>query len=131
MKHQPKETPLSPTMLDKKVRAGRFSAKARTINIGSETEQRLIRVRLTAQLRDYAHGAREVDLESATNLRTMVSKLEESYPGIGGRIVDDQGKIRAHVNVFVNSENSRELKNENTPLRDGDVVHILPAVSGG
>ena len=118
-------------MLDKKVRAGRFSAKARTINIGSETEQRLIRVRLTAQLRDYAHGAKEVGLESATDLRTMVSKLEESYPGIGGRIVDDQGKIRAHVNVFVNSENSRELKNENTPLRDGDVVHILPAVSGG
>jgi len=61
----------------------------------------------------------------------MVSKLDQSYPGLGGRIVDDQGKIRAHVNVFVNSENSRELKNENTPLHDGDVVHILPSVSGG
>jgi len=91
----------------------------------------LIRVRLTAQLREYANGAREVDLDSAADLRTMVSKLDQSYPGIGGRIVDDQGKIRAHVNVFVNSENSRELKNENTPLRDGDVVHILPSVSGG
>lgn len=91
----------------------------------------MIRVRLTAQLRDYAHGAREVELDSASNLRTMVNKLERYYPGIGGRIVDDQGNIRAHVNVFVNSENSRELKNENTPLRDGDVVHILPSVAGG
>jgi len=91
----------------------------------------LIRVRLTAQLRDYAHGAREVELDSASNLRTMVNKLERYYPGIGGRIVDDQGNIRAHVNVFVNSENSRELNNENTPLRDGDVVHILPSVAGG
>jgi len=91
----------------------------------------LIRVRLTAQLRDYAHGAREVDLDSASDLSSVVSKLEESFPGIGGRIVDDQGKIRAHVNVFVNSENSRELKNELTPLRDGDVVHILPSVAGG
>ena len=91
----------------------------------------MIRVRLTAQLRDYAHGSREVKLDSATDLRTMVRKLEQSYPGIGGRIVDDQGRIRAHVNVFVNSANSRELKNENTPLRDGDVVHILPSVAGG
>jgi len=91
----------------------------------------LIRVRLTAQLRDYARGAREVELDSASDLGSMVSKLEESFPGIGGRIVDDQGRIRAHVNVFVNSENSRELRNERTPLRDGDVVHILPSVAGG
>jgi len=91
----------------------------------------LIRVRLTAQLRDYVHGAREVELDSASDLGSVVSKLEKSFPGIGGRIVDDQGKIRAHVNVFVNSENSRELKNESTPLRDGDVVHILPSVAGG
>ena len=91
----------------------------------------MIRVRLTAQLRDYARGAKEVELDSASDLGSMVSKLEESFPGIGGRIVDDQGRIRAHVNVFVNSENSRELRNERTPLRDGDVVHILPSVAGG
>ena len=91
----------------------------------------MIRVRLTAQLRDYAHGARVVDLDSAADLRGMVGKLEKSFPGIGGRIVDDQGKIRAHVNVFVNSENCRELGEEKTPLRDGDVVYILPSVSGG
>jgi len=88
-------------------------------------------VRLTAQLKDLAKGAREVELDSADDLGTMVRKLDTSFPGIGGRIVDDQGKIRAHVNVFVNSENSRELGREKTKLRDGDVVHILPAVSGG
>jgi sulfur-carrier protein len=91
----------------------------------------LIRVRLTAQLKDLARGAREVDLDSADDLGTMVRKLDTSFPGIGRRIVDDQGRIRAHVNVFVNSENSRELDREKTKLRDGDVVHILPAVSGG
>ena len=91
----------------------------------------MIRVRLTAQLRDYAKGTREVELDSAGDLRSMVGMLEKSFPGIGGRIVDDQGKIRVHVNVFVNSENSRELNNEKTRLRDGDVVHILPSVAGG
>jgi molybdopterin synthase sulfur carrier subunit len=88
-------------------------------------------VRLTAQLRDYTHGARELKLDSAPDLQAMVALLEKSFPGIGGRIVDDQGKIRPHVNVFVNSENSRELENEKTPLKDGDVVHILPSVAGG
>ena len=91
----------------------------------------MIRVRLTAQLRDFVRGANEVDLDSADDLGAMVRKLDTSYPGIGGKIVDDQGRIRAHVNVFVNSENSRELGKEKTKLRDGDVVHILPAVSGG
>jgi len=88
-------------------------------------------VRLTAQLKDLAKGAREVELDSAEDLGTVVRKLDTSFPGIGGRIVDDQGRIRAHVNIFVNSENSRELGREKTKLRDGDVVHILPAVSGG
>ena len=91
----------------------------------------MIRVRLTAQLRDYTDGAREVEIDSAADLRAMVGKLDKSFPGIGGRIADDQGNIRAHVNVFVNSENSRELGKEETPLKDGDVVHILPSVSGG
>ena len=91
----------------------------------------MIRVRLTAQLKDLAKGAREVELDSAEDLGTVVRKLDKSFPGLGGRIVDDQGRIRAHVNVFVNSENSRELGREKTKLRDGDVVHILPAVSGG
>ena len=88
-------------------------------------------MRLTAQLREYAHGAGEVELDSAPNLQAMVGELEKSFPGIGGRIADDQGRIRAHVNVFVNSENSRELENEKTALMDGDVVHVLPSVSGG
>ena len=91
----------------------------------------MIRVMLTAQLKDYTRGAREVKVASADDLGTMVTQLDSSFPGIGGRIVDEQGKIRTHVNIFVNSENSRFLQFEKTKLRDGDVVHILPAVSGG
>ena len=91
----------------------------------------MIRVCLTAQLRDFARGASEVQLDSADDLRTMVRELDSAFPGIGGRIADDQGRIRAHVNVFVNSENSRELENERTRLKDGDTVHILPSVAGG
>jgi len=91
----------------------------------------LIRVRLTGQLKDLTEGANEVDLDSAKDLNGMVEELESTYPGLGRRIVDDQGKIRRYVNVFVNAENSRELANEKTRLKDGDVVHILPSVAGG
>jgi len=91
----------------------------------------LIRVHLSGQLQDVTGGMGEVDLDSASDLEAMVTELESSYPGLGRRIVDDQGKIRTYVNVFVNKENSRELDRERTKLRDGDVVHVLPSVAGG
>jgi MoaD family protein len=91
----------------------------------------LIRVLLAGQLQDLTRGTREVELEAVDDLEGMVTKLERSYPGLGRRIVDDQGKIRTYVNVFVNSENSRELRREKTRLKDGDVVHVLPSVAGG
>jgi len=57
-------------------------------------------------------------------------KLDRAFPGIGGRIMDDQGRIRSYVNVFVNSENSRDLQNERTRVKDGDTIHYF-AVRGG
>jgi len=91
----------------------------------------LIRVHLTGQLRDLSKGASQVEVEAAEDVKSMVMKLDSRYPGMGQRILDDQERIRQHVNIFINSENSRELQREKTKLRDNDVVHILPAVSGG
>ncbi len=86
---------------------------------------------MTGQLKDLTRGVSEVEMESASDLQVMVARLDRTYPGIGRKIVDDQGRIRVHVNVFVNNENSRDLDNEKTRLRDGDVVYILPSVAGG
>lgn len=91
----------------------------------------MIRVLLTGQLMDLTRGTREVDLENAVDLELMVGRLDEAFPGIGRKILDDQGKIRSYVNVFVNSDNSRDLDNERTKLKDGDTIHILPSVAGG
>ena len=91
----------------------------------------MIRVHLTGQLRDLTKGASQVEVDAAEDLRAMVNKLDSRFPGMGQRIMDDQEKIRQHVNIFVNSENSRELQRERTKLKDDDVIHILPAVSGG
>jgi sulfur-carrier protein len=92
---------------------------------------RLIRVRLSGQLRDWTHGVSSLEMDTVTDLQSMVRRLDARFPGIGQRIVDDQEKIRTHVNIFVNSENSKDLERERTKLRDGDTVHILPSVAGG
>jgi MoaD family protein len=91
----------------------------------------VIRVKLTAQLKDWTGGVSEVQLESAKDLKTAFELLDEEFPHIGQRFLDDQGRIRSHVNVFVNSANARELEREETKLVDGDVVHILPSIAGG
>jgi sulfur-carrier protein len=91
----------------------------------------LILVRLTGQLRDLTNGTRELKLKSAADVQSMVKQLDATFPGIGQRIMDDQDRIRAYVNVFVNNENSRDLSKERTKLKDGDIVHILPSVAGG
>jgi len=91
----------------------------------------VIKVRLTAQLKDWTGGSSELDLDSPGNLRGVFRELNAAFPGIDQRILDDEGRLRDHVNVFVNSENSRDLDHEETRLRDGDVVVILPSVAGG
>lgn len=91
----------------------------------------MIHVRLSGQLKDWTNGLTRVDVDAALDVLSVIRKLDKTFPGIGQRIVDDQDKIRAHVNVFVNLENSRDLGKEKARLQDGDTVHILPAVSGG
>jgi molybdopterin converting factor small subunit len=61
----------------------------------------------------------------------LLDALEGRYPGIKGRLCDEAGKLRRFLNVYVNSEDIRFLDNQNTPLKDGDEVSIVPAVAGG
>jgi molybdopterin synthase sulfur carrier subunit len=57
--------------------------------------------------------------------------IERSHPSLYRGICDETGKVRAHVNLFVNESHLRELSGLDTPLSHGDVIFILPAVSGG
>jgi len=83
-------------------------------------------VRLRAPLSELAGGNRELHLDGAT-VSEVLRALEGAHPEIAGWILDEQGHIRRHVNVFVN----RETGSEDTSLAPGDTVHVLPAISGG
>jgi sulfur-carrier protein len=89
-----------------------------------------INVRIPTQLRELAGGAAEVDVEGAT-VSEVLKQLEAAHPGFAARLYDDQGQLRRFVNVFVADEDIRFQKGLDTPVAEGQVVSIVPAVAGG
>jgi MoaD family protein len=75
-------------------------------------------------------GASELALVAAS-VRGVLDELEQRYPALHRSVCDETGAVRRHVNVFVNTEHMRDCQGLDTPLAPGDVVTILPAVSGG
>jgi sulfur-carrier protein len=91
----------------------------------------MIRVKLSGQLGDFTGGASQVTVDSAPTVLKLVDALETRFPGIRGRILDEQEKARPYVNIFVDGENIRDKAQEMTRLADGNLVYILPSVAGG
>ena len=67
----------------------------------------------------------------AKTVGNAITELQSRYPGIKERLVDETGAVRRFVNVYVNEEDIRFLQNQQTPLKDGDEVSIIPAIAGG
>ena len=89
----------------------------------------LITVHVPGPLRASA-GASELTV-SATSVRDLLEELERNHPALHRGICDETGTVRRHVNLFVNTNHMRDRNGLDTPLASGDVVTILPAVSGG
>ena len=89
-----------------------------------------IEVRIPTILRTYTGGAKAVDGAGAT-LDELLSNLDKDHSGLRDRLVDDSGKLRRFVNVYLNDEDVRFLGALETPVKDGDTVTVLPAVAGG
>jgi molybdopterin converting factor small subunit len=89
-----------------------------------------VTVRIPTQLRNLSGGASEVAVEGAT-VADALAALDAAHPGFGERLHDENGNLRRFVNVFVAEEDIRFLDGVKTPLPDGAVVSIVPAVAGG
>lgn len=83
-------------------------------------------VRVRGPLKQLADGRAEHELEGAT-VAELLRAFEQAHPGVRGWILDERGRIRLHINVFVNGEQGAA----ETPVADGDRVDVLPAISGG
>jgi sulfur-carrier protein len=89
-----------------------------------------VSVRIPTILRTYTSGAAEVSAPEGT-LREVISGLDAAYPGIGGRLLDDGGKLRRFINVYVGEEDVRFASGLDTPVPSGAQVSVIPAVAGG
>jgi len=89
-----------------------------------------VTIHLPGPLRDYCAGAAQLSI-SAHTVRAVLEDLERSQPALYRNVCDETGAVRRHLNVFVNSDHVRDLDGVDTILMLGDVVTILPAVSGG
>lgn len=94
------------------------------------SETGAITVLLPHQLRERAGGARSIALSAAT-VREAIRSLDDYHPGLVFSICQETGELRPFVNVFVGQEDVRYLQGLDTPVREGDVVHIIHSVAGG
>jgi molybdopterin converting factor small subunit len=86
-----------------------------------------VKVRIPDPLRSYTHQQRVVDADGHT-VAELLADLDNRYPGIRFRMVDEQNRIRKHMKVFVNDESVRDLE---TAITDRDEITIMQALSGG
>ena len=83
-------------------------------------------VTLPSPLRELAGGQGRVEVDGAT-VGEVIRTLQSRYPRLEGWVLDERGAVRQHVNVFVNGERLPL----DTAVDAGDLIHVLPAISGG
>lgn len=87
-------------------------------------------VRIPTPLQKMTNNQAEVTVKGS-NIKEVLADLEKQYPGIHGRLYDDKGQLRRFINFYVNDEDIRFLKGEETVVKDGDAVSVVPAIAGG
>ncbi len=89
-----------------------------------------VKVRIPTPLQKLTNQQGEVEVD-ASSVKELVEALEIKYPGIKERLCDEAGKIRRFVNMYLNEEDIRFLQQEETAVKEGDEISIVPAIAGG
>jgi sulfur-carrier protein len=91
-----------------------------------------VTILIPGPLRAFAGGRDTVQINgSPATLRDALDELWKSYPGIRDRVINEEGQLREHINIFVGDENVRYTGDFATRLAPDAQISILPAVSGG
>ena len=89
-----------------------------------------MRIHIPASLRQYADRQESVEVVGHTAGEALAN-LAAQYPGLRRHLYNDEGKLRAFVNFYLNDEDIRYLQQENTPVKEGDSLSIVPSIAGG
>ena len=89
-----------------------------------------VNVRIPTTMRPLTGGDKQVALDPGP-LSDVIAALETAHPGMGDRLLDEDGALRKFVNIFVDDDDVRYLDGLNTQVGDNITVSIIPAVAGG
>ena len=89
-----------------------------------------VKVRIPSPLRTYTNGADIIET-GGTSVGEVLNGLKEKASGIEGRLFKGPNQLNRFVNVYLNDEDIRFLKNLETPVKEGDEISIVPAIAGG
>jgi molybdopterin converting factor small subunit len=90
-----------------------------------------VTIHVPGALRSLTRGESSVTVSDVTTLAEVLDALAGIHPGVVHRVLDEQGRLRRHVSVFVGEDNVKDLDGLDTRVTDGVEVSIIPAVSGG
>jgi molybdopterin converting factor small subunit len=86
-----------------------------------------VRIRLASLLHSYTGGGKVFEVEAST-VGEAIATLDRRFPGLAFRVIDEQGKIRPHMNIFLGEEKVSDLT---TPITANAEIYIVGALSGG
>jgi len=89
-----------------------------------------VKVMIPTPLRAYAGKHESVDLQAAT-VAEALSALTTRFSELKRHLYSDDGRLRSFVNVYVNDEDIRYLQKDQTQVREGDTISIVPSIAGG
>jgi len=89
-----------------------------------------VKVNIPSPLLTLTQNKSEVTVDGG-NVKEVLETLDRQFPGLRERLFDESGTLRRFVNVYINQEDIRFLEGENTAVKDGDEVSIIPAIAGG
>ena len=89
-----------------------------------------MKIMIPTPLRQYADKNSTVEVNASTVAEALTS-LTSAHPELRRHLYNDDGRLRAFVNVYLNDEDIRYLGKESTPVKDGDTLSIVPSIAGG
>ena len=89
-----------------------------------------IKLEIPTALRPFTGKQASVEFNAST-VGEALRNLITTYADLKKHLYTDDGRIRSFVNIYVNDEDIRYLEKENTPIKDGDTISIVPSIAGG
>ena len=89
-----------------------------------------INVRIPTPLRKLTNGESEVEANGA-DISQLIDDLEKNYPGIKGKLCEENGNVRKFLNIYLNDDDIRFMDSLATAVKDGDNISLIPAIAGG